>query len=187
MGKLTVLINTTLDGYVDAENIIIDPELFEFTEALMSEAEVALFGRNTFEMFQARWPQRLIDESSPDWIKSMAQSLHNIQKVVFSSSLKTTTWHNSKIESEIDFIRSFKENSKGGLLTFGSLSIVETLMELNLVDDYYFNIQPLIPGKGEARFYNKKQLSTPRLLKYVDCKVMASGAHLVHYQNADIT
>ena len=116
----------------------------------------------------------------------MAQSLHDIQKIVFSSTLKTTTWHNSTIVNklEIDYIKSFQKNSKGGLLTFGSLSLVESLIELNLVDDYYFNIQPLIPGKGDARFFSKMNLKAPHSLKYIDYKQLTSGAHIIHYQNA---
>jgi dihydrofolate reductase len=185
MGKVIVLISTTLDGFADGQNVIVEPEFFEFTHSLMSVSEAVGFGRNTFEQFQERWPLRLKDENSPAFIKRMAQALHDIQKVVFSSTLKTTTWHNSKIENklDVDYIKSFKNSSKGGLLTFGSLSLVESLIEINLVDDYYFNIQPLIPGKGETRFFSKMNLSTPLPLKYIDSKPLASGAHIIHYQS----
>lgn len=186
MGKVIVLISTTPDGFAESKNVIIDPAFFEFTHSLMSVSEAVVFGRITFEQFQDRWPLRLKDENCPAFIKKMAQSLHDIQKIVFSSTLKTTTWNNSKIVNKVDeeYIKSFKNNSKGGLLTFGSLSLVESLIEMNMVDDYYFNIQPLIPGKGEARFFNKMNLKAPQPLKYIDCKQLSSGAHITHYQNA---
>lgn len=189
MGKVIVLISTTPDGFAESQNVIIDPEFFAFTHSLMDVSEAVIFGRNTFEQFQARWPLRLKDENSPEFIKKMAQSLHDIQKIVFSSTLKTTTWHNSRIVNklDVDYIKSFKNNSKGGLLTFGSLRLVESLIEINLVDDYYFNIQPLIPGKGDTRFFNKTNLKAPQPLKYIDYKQLTSGAHIIHYQNADVS
>ena len=187
MGKVIVLISTTPDGFADGQHVIIEPEFFEFIHSLLSASEAVVFGRNTFEQFQDRWPQRLQDENSPEWLKKMAQSLHDIQKVVFSSTLKTTTWNNSKIVNklDVDYIKSFKNNNKGGLLTFGSLSVIESLIEMNMVDDYYFNIQPLIPGKGEARFFSKMNLNTSHPLKYIDYKQLTSGAHIIHYQSAD--
>lgn len=186
MGKVTVLISTTLDGFADAQNIIIDPEFFEFTHSLMSTAEIVAFGRNTFEIFQERWPQRLRDESTPEWMRKMAQSLHDIPKVVFSSTLKKTTWNNSTIvgKLEADYIKSFKQNDGGTMLTFGSLSLIEALTEMKMVDDYYFNVQPLLPGKGESRFFSKMNLSGSHLLKYVDNTQLASGAHVIHYKSA---
>jgi len=187
MGKVIVLISTTPDGFAESQDVIIDCEFFEFTQSLMAVSEAVLFGRNTFLQFQDRWPLRLKDENSPAFIKNMAQSLHDIQKVVFSSTLKTTTWQNSKIIENLDseYIKSFKNSRKGGLVTFGSLSLVESLIEMNLVDDYYFNIQPLIPGKGKNRFFNKVNLTKPQPLKYINSVTMASGAHIIHYQNAD--
>jgi len=189
MGKVIVLISTTPDGFAESQNVIIDPEFFELIHPMMDVSEAVIFGRKTFEQFQERWPLRLNDENSPEFIRKMAQSLHDIQKIVFSSTLKTTTWHNAKIVNkiEVDYIKSFKKNSKGGLLSFGSLSIIESLVEMNLVDDYYFNIQPLISGKGETRFFKKMNLEVPQPIKYIDHKQMASGAHLIHYQNASIS
>ena len=187
MGKVTVLISTTPDGFAESQDVIIDPEFFELTHSLMSVSDTVLFGRETFEMFQDRWPERLLDKDTPEFVRKMAQALHDIPKIVYSSSLKTTKWNKSTIIKKIDadYIKSFKENGKGGLLTFGSLSLIESLTEMNLVDDYYFNIQPLIAGRGEARFFKKMNLNAPHPLKYVDYKHMASGAHVIHYQNGE--
>jgi len=187
MGKVIVLVSTTLDGYADAQNITIDSEFFEFTHGLMANTRIVAFGRNTFETFQERWMQRLRDDSTPAWMMKMAKALRDIPKVVFSSTLKKTSWHNSTIVNklDVDYIKAFKANNAGALLTFGSLNLVEALTEMNVVDDYYFNVQPLIPGKGETRFFGRMNLKAPLPLKYVECKQQASGAHIIHYKNAD--
>ena len=187
MGKVIVLISPTPDGFADSQHVIVEPEFFEFTHSLLSVSEAVVFGRRTYEQFKDRWTQRLQDENSPAWLRNMAQSLHDIPKIVFSSTLKTADWHNSTIVNklDIDYFRAFKNNTKGGILTFGSLSVVESLIAMNMVDEYYFNMQPLIPGQGEARFFSGMHLNTPHPLQYIDYKHLTSGAHIIHYQNAD--
>jgi len=186
MGRIIVLISTSVDGFAESQNVIIDPEFFEFTHSLLSVSEVVLFGRKTYELFEKRWQERLQDEHSPEWVRKMAVALNDIQKIVFTSSLTSPTWRNSEIITtlEIDRVKSLKENTRGALITFGSLSIVESLVEMDLVDDYYFNIQPLIAGSGDARFFNKRMLAAPKKLEYVSHHHFSSGAHVIHYKRA---
>jgi hypothetical protein len=58
---------------------------------------------------------------------------------------------------------------------------------MNLIDDYYFFILPLIAGagKGGTRLFDKINLDTGRPLKYVDSKQLRSGVHIIHYQSVD--
>jgi hypothetical protein len=102
--------------------------------------------------------------------------------------LKTTTWNNSTIIPKIDaeHINSYRQEGKGGLLTLGSLTLVAALTEMNLIEDYYFCIQPLIAGAGNGgmRLFEKMNLTTGRLLKYADSKQLKSGVHIIHYQSA---
>ena len=186
MGKVIVSISMTVDGFVDGENVVIDPEFFEFTHELMSRTTLAAFGRHTFEVFQERWPKRLLDPNTAGWMRRMAKALHDIPKVVFSSTLNATTWNNSTIVDRLDFdyINSFKQNSEGTLMTVGSPGLVEALTAMNMVDEYYFTVQPVIAGKGQVRFFDKVSLPERCSLKYMDCKQLANGAHIVHYENA---
>lgn len=187
MGKITVLISVTPDGFAESQNVIIDNDFFEFTHSLLTESEVALFGKTTFELFEQRWQERLADASSPAWVRRMAVALNEIQKIVFSTTLKNTSWNNSQIVGslETDKIRSLKNNTQGALITFGSLSIVEALVKMDVIDDYYFNFQPLIAGAGNARFFNTRSLPMPRKLEYIDHHHLRSGAHIIHYRRAN--
>jgi len=185
MGKVIVLISVTPDGFADAENVMANAEFFEFMHPLISAANALAFGRHTFEMFQERWPKRLVDENTQDWVRKMAQALHDIPKIVFSSTLKETSWHNSSISHQlnVNYINDFKRDNNGALLTFGSLSLIEKLTEMNLVDDYYFNILPVLSGKGDARLFSKLNLNKPHPLKFIECKHFAFGGNIIHYQN----
>jgi len=115
----------------------------------------------------------------------MARVLNDKHKAVYSSTLKTTTWNNSAIVQKVDagHFNSYKQEGKGGLLTLGSLNLVVALTEMNLIDEYYFCIQPLIAGKGDARLFDNLTLDTSRSLHYVDSKQLKSGVHIIHYQS----
>jgi dihydrofolate reductase len=185
MGKIISLINTTPDGFADAQFLTIDDEFHEFACGLLSETQTVAFGRNTFELFQNIWPPRLENENATAGQKKLARALTDIPKTVYSSTLKTTTWSNSTIIPKIDagHINSHKLEGKKGLLTVGSVSLVAALTEMNLTDDYYFCIQPLIAGHGNVRLSDKLKLNTTRPLQYIDSKQLKSGVHIIHYQS----
>jgi dihydrofolate reductase len=185
MGRVMSLINTTPDGFIDAQYAIADAEFYKFSEGLLSDTKTVAFGRNTFELFQSRWPPLLEKENVPESQLKMARTLNNKHKVAYSSTLKTTTWNNSTIVKKIDVehINSYKQVGEGGLLTLGSLNLVAALTEMNLIDDYYFFILPLIAGNGGVRLFDKMKLATPRLLTYVESKQLKSGVHIIHYHS----
>jgi len=178
------LINTTPDGFVDAQYVTPDSEYFEFTHGLLADTRTVAFGRNTFEQFQHTWPSRLEKENATEWQLRMATALTDIPKVVYSSTLKTTTWSNSTIVQKMDaeHINSYKQGGRGGLLTLGSPALVAALTGMKLIDDYYFCIQPLIAGKGGVRLFDKVKLDTHCPLKYVDSTQLKSGVYILHYQ-----
>ena len=187
MGKVMSLINATPDGFLDGKYVVIDAEFYEFTHGLLSDTRTVAFGRNTFEQFQDRWPPILENENAPEWSVRMAKVLNDKHKAVYSSTLKTTTWNNSTIVQKVDagHIDSYKQEDKGGLLTLGSLDLVAALTEMNLIDDYYFCIQPLIAGKGDVRLFDKVNLDTVHQLKYMDSTQLNSGVHIIHYRSVN--
>lgn len=181
------LINTTPDGFADSKHVVIDAEYYEFTHGLLADTDTIAFGRNTFEQFQTRWMAILEDKSSKDWQVKMAKALNEKHKTVYSSTLKKTQWNNSSIEQKVDpaQIDLYKQKDKGGLITFGSMHLVAALTAVDLIDDYYFCIQPLIAGHGEIRLFDKIKMDTIRSLKYIDSTQLGSGVHIIHYQRAN--
>lgn len=186
MGRIMSLINTTPDGFADSQYAVIDADFFEFTHGLLSDTKTIAFGRNTFELFQKRWPAILENKDAPAFQVKMARALNDMDKVAYSSTLKTTTWNNSTIVKELDArqIKSYTEDNRG-LLTLGSMSLVATLTEMKLIDDYYFCIQPFIAGNGDIRLFDKIKLDWCQPLKYVDSLQLKSGVHIIHFQSAN--
>jgi dihydrofolate reductase len=183
MGKVISLINTTPDGFADGKYAIINAEFYEFTHGLLAKTGTVAFGRNTFELFQERWMAVLKDETMEGWQVRMARALNDKPKIVYSSTLKTTKWENSSIVEQVDAtqINTYKTADQLELLTLGSLKLVESLTQMNLIDDYYFCIQPLIAGDGNVRLFGKQKTNISRPLKYVDSIQLKSGVHIIHY------
>jgi dihydrofolate reductase len=185
MGRIISCINITLDGIIDARHTIADAAFFEFIQNIMKESQTVAFGRNTFELFEPRWTSLLVDATAPEPRRRMAFALNKIDKVVFSKTLKTVNWNNTTIRSEFDaaYFNYYKQNGKGGLLTFGSAKLVASLTALNLIDDYYFFIQPVLSGsQTEKSLFSDVQLEESRTLRYVESKQLSSGVHIIHYE-----
>jgi dihydrofolate reductase len=187
MGEVISLINTTPDGFVDSQYVNADAEFHEFVHGLLADAKTVAFGRNSFELFQIIWPSILEKDGQPESQVRMAKALTDMPKVVYSTTLKTTTWNNSTIAQTIDAgqINSFKKGSEKGLLTIGSPGLVAALIEMQLADEYYFCIQPVIAGSGSVRLFDKLGLDTRQPLKFVAAKQLKSGVMILNYQKVN--
>jgi hypothetical protein len=139
-------------------------------------------------LFQQIRPARLEKDDTPGWQLRMAQALNEIPKQVYSSGLNSSTWSNSTIVKAIDVqaINLFKQVDQKGLLILGSPGLVVALTEKQLVNDYYFCIQPLIAGGGSARLFHKIKLNAHQPLKLKSTKVLQSGVVIVHYERTDL-
>jgi dihydrofolate reductase len=169
MGKIIVSENVTLDGVVQdpagAEGFgrggwvgrVGDRGREQAAKVLLDEALVAeaqLFGRRTYEFLAARWPSRS---------GALADRLNSMPKYVVSSTLDQPEWNNStvlkgNVEKEVS---KLKEQLDGEIVIAGSIRLVRTLMEHDLVDEVRLMIYPVVLGAGERLFgetNNKKPM-----------------------------
>jgi dihydrofolate reductase len=187
MGKATSLINTTPDGFADSLHAHFDEPYYEFWFRLLTGIDTIAFGRNTFEIFQRKWPERLRTDDPASWRGKLAKKMNDLPKLVYSSSLTTTTWNNAAIVASIDadYIQSYKRTDKAGLLFIGSPGLVTSLTKLKLIDEYYFCIQPMLTDNGGVRLFENIKPDAPLPLKFINSQHLDSGVHIIHYQNAN--
>jgi dihydrofolate reductase len=148
MGKLIVTCFITLD------NVVEDPHLWsgrfqsEDTGALndevLQDADVLLLGRVTYEGFAAAWPSRSGDP--------FADKFNAMPKYVVSSSLQDADWNNSTIVADDVAGRIGALREEHNVLVWGSPTLVQTLMEHELVDEYVLLMSPIVRGKGIRLF-----------------------------------
>ena len=152
--------------------------------------DTLLFGRRTYEQFEAFWPHALGDSptspdphhagrSSPE-MRAMAVMLNEATKLVFSRTRQEVTWKNSRLLHEIDprEIEALKAQPGKDIMIFGSGSVVSQLTQHELIDEYQFIVGPLVLGSG-------RQLITgvPQSLKLdlLEAKEYASGNVKLRY------
>jgi dihydrofolate reductase len=138
-----------------------------------------VFGRVTYEMMSSYWPTPMAMENMPEVAKGMNES----EKIVFSNTLKTASWSNTRIISGniVEEMKKLKKGSGSDFTILGSGSIVSQFAEHGLIDDYQLMIDPVALGKGTSIFNGLKDNLN---LKLKESRVFKSGVVLLSYQKA---
>ena len=75
-------------------------------------------------------------------------------------------------------VARLKAQAGGDILVAGSSTLVETLRQHDLVDEYRLMVFPVLWGKGKRFFPDGNTLG----LRLVDCKIFGSGVTFCRYQ-----
>ena len=161
MGKLVVTEFITLDGIIEdpggSEGTEHGgwsfrhpaPEGQQFKGEELERADAQLLGRATYEGFAAAWPA--MEESGGDFAKKM----NAMPKYVVSTTLTEATWTNTTILRGADLaaeVARVKDKYQGDILVAGSATLVHSLTELGLVDEYRLMVHPVVLGTGKRLF-----------------------------------
>ncbi|MBI5857106.1 MAG: dihydrofolate reductase family protein [Sphingobacteriales bacterium] len=180
MRKVIAAINMTLDGFCDHTALIADDEIHQHYTDLLRSADTILYGRITYQLMEY-WRTVLENPTGNKSFDDFAVAIDNIPKVVFSHSLKDITWKTARLTTrniKEEVLKLKQETGKDILI--GSRSLIITLMNLGLIDEFQLCIQPIIAGKGLPLFENINDRTEFRLLK---TKIFNnSGSMLFYYE-----
>lgn len=179
MTKVIAAINMTLDGVLDHTKGIPDAEVHQHYEELIQNSGVILYGSITYQLM--RFWQSLVE--SPSGEKSMddfALAIHQIPKLVFSSTLQETHWSTAQMASLplVDTIKQLQQESTKDIL-IGSRSLILQALKENLIDELQICIHPVIAGEGMLLFENPQER---KLLELVNTKTFKGGAVVLYYK-----
>jgi dihydrofolate reductase len=177
MRKIVCSINITPDGFCNHQDVIADRELHQFINKLTRNADTVILGRSTYDLFAEFWPAAANDKSLPKEMQEFGQLISNIHKIVISKKEKLKShWQNSTILRSVtkQKIIALKQKKGKNILILGSPSIVDILTKLELIDEYYFSIQPIISGKGK-RLFEKIHLKKSQNFKLASSFLYKSG------------
>jgi dihydrofolate reductase len=132
-----------------------------------------LLGRKTFEMFASYWPQHV--EEGPE--------INNATKYVASNTLTSHEWEKSVFLSGnvVDEIKKLKAQDGLDLQVHGSAELIQTLLEHDLVDEFWLKIFPVTLGAGKRLF---DQGTIPAAFALVDSKTSPSGVIIATLKRA---
>ena len=188
MGRIVVTEFISLDGVVEdpggSEDFKYGGWTFEFDrgeeggkfkvdETMRSEAQ--LLGRVTYEGFAAAWPSREGE---------FADRFNTMPKYVVSSTLKDPEWQNTTVleGDPVEALTKLREETDGDLLVAGSVQLVQTLIEHDLVDELRLMVFPIVVGQGRHLFGDQRG---PSKLRLADSKTVGpDGVVVLTYERA---
>jgi dihydrofolate reductase len=174
-------INITLDGCCDHTKMIADEEAQEYLAQLMRDADLLVFGRKTYQLMVPYWPDIAKSQSETKAENEFALAFDSINKLVFSKSLNSAEGKNTRIvrtKLQDEILKLKQEPGKNILV--GGVDVPLQLIELGLVDEYHFVVQPIIAGEGR-RLLEGVSLQDRLQLRLVGSKTFKSGCVGIHY------
>ena len=178
MRKLIMWNMVTLDGSFEGANKWdIDwhdrawgDELQQLSTDQLQSADMLLFGRVTYQGMAGYWTA----ESG-----QTAEFMNGIQKVVFSRTLQSADWNNTRIAQDaVSEVKRLKEQSGKDMFIFGSADLSASLMRQGLIDEYRLGLTPIVLGSGNPLF---KPLPDSIPLKLLEARALKTGCVILRY------
>jgi len=148
---------------------------------VMSQTDALLFGRRTWDVMAAAWPERAGDP--------FADQMNAIPKYVLSRTLTaaaaSSRWNNTTLLGSDDAIAAVRElrerDGDGGIQVMGSASVARQLVESDLVDEYRLMLEPILLGGGKTIYPSDGRARPLELVSVAQAK---SGVLICMYRPA---
>lgn len=166
MRQVVLQFYISLDGYScdeangmrDVMMSMDDPEQEEYFASRLRQAGTHIMGRITYQGMAGFWPTSSHPSAAP---------MNDIPKVVFSRTLQSADWPQTRIArgDTAEEIAKLKAEPGGEILAHGGTQFVRSLIRLGLVDQYRLWVLPAAAGQGEPLFTGLAHPLTLRLVK----------------------
>lgn len=173
----------TLDGFmagpqgeIDWNEPYFDEEMASYVGEEFATVGTILFGRVTYQLFVQYWPTQGVKDDP-----IFAEKMNTLPKIVFSRTLESVTWQNSRLvkENVAEEIHALKRQDGKDIFIDGSPGLIRSLTEPGLIDEYRLRVHPILLGSGISLFNDLKRRLT---LKLIESRTFQSGVVILHYQ-----
>jgi len=189
MRKIILLLHLSLDGFAAGPNdeldwIAYDSELEQEAQSLHEQTDAVIWGRRTYQGMASYWLTVPSDPDSTPYALEHARYLDQSTKIVVSRTLDQIDWNDATntvlIKDHIaEEITALKQQDGKDIWLLGSVQLLQTFMALDLIDEYRFNINPVVLGTGKPLFVEGTRNV---LLKLLASKTFASGVVVLRYE-----
>ena len=148
-----------------------------FLDQEMQQTDAYLFGRRTWQVSAAHWPDRSGDP--------FADKLNSVKKYVASRTLAEgdlSAWNNSHLlppDDTLGAIDKLRTEDGGNIQCYGSANLAAQLIANDLVDELNLMIEPVILGGGKRLFPNDGVL---RAMELVSSTTAKTGVQICKYR-----
>ncbi|MCI4356997.1 MAG: dihydrofolate reductase family protein [Thermoplasmata archaeon] len=192
MRKITANVYMTLDGrgefptYPGSDLPSGKPgEPDEFFQKMwtdrFSDVTTVVMGRRSFTGHRRVHSLKARKAGSPEFMFDYSRFLERVDKVCLSHRLKNLDWANSRVlKGDLAKIVAKLKGEKGGnIIIEGGPRLIHEVLRLNLADDYWFLVMPVVFGRG-PRYWDPMKTQTN--LKLLSATTMKYGELVLHYE-----
>lgn len=171
----------TLDGFCDHTAPNPDEKIHAHYTELLKSADTIVHGRITYQLMEY-WIPLVKNPTGDKAMDDFAKAIDSISKVVFSRTLTPADigWESARLAAKDlkDEILELREQPGKDIL-IGSRSLIVSLLNLNLIDEFQIIVYPIILGSGLPLL---EQIRDRIDFELLETKTFSSGAILLYYK-----
>ena len=146
-----------------------ESQKYKFDELFASDA--LLLGRITYQDFATGWP---------GVTGAYAEKINSMSKYVPTSTLQEAEWNATLIKHNVgEEVTRLKQEPGQDILIFGSVELIHSLMQEDLIDEYRLMLFPIVVGNGKRFFHDESQQKD---FKLVQSQTFGSGVVVLTYE-----
>ncbi len=204
MRKVLVVMFMTLDGVAEFPRYRAAPEI-PATEAeeeddpmwtpRLGSIDTLFLGRVAYGKWAEFWPGRKSDPKASAWDRAFSTFCDRAEKVVFSKTLPTADWPNTRIvrSGVAEEVRRLQALPGGDMAVGGGPRLAQSFFEHDLVDELLLEVFRSLVGQGKPMFHvvpdpdhaeDFVPLGVPgrRDFALVEAKPLTDGTVFLHYR-----
>ncbi|MGO4102591.1 dihydrofolate reductase family protein [Leifsonia sp. YAF41] len=175
MRKIIVYELLSLDGVAENPDSFFadwDDAMDANLAAVIATQDAVILGRRSYAEWAQFWPSSEIEP--------FATFINGVAKYVATSTPLDRDWANtSAIDGGlIDFVREFKQEGGGDVGVHASISVAQSLLAADVVDELRLVIAPKIAGRGRRLFDGLPSIH----LETIRSEMSPTGSLLVDYR-----
>ena len=160
------------DGQMDWANRNWSEDINRYVGDLTRSIDCIVLGRTLAEGFIPYWA------ANPD--QPGAEVFNSTAKVVCSRQLTSSPWPNTTIATgeARATIHALKQTPGGDIICYGGTTLIASLIQHQLVDEFFLFINPTAIGCGATPF---QSLTAYQPLTLMDARTFDCGIAVMHY------
>lgn len=181
MRKLKLQVQISIDGFICGPKGQMDwlvmswsNDIQNYVDMITEPVDTILLGRKLAEGFIPHWAAVAADESHPE--RSAGQKYSETKKVVFSKTLKSSPWENTKVTSGdlVKEVTALKNSNGGDMIVYGGSTLVSSLIKEQLIDELHLFVNPTVIGRGMPIFSEVRENQPYKLanVKPFECGIV---------------
>lgn len=174
MRSVTAFLFMSIDGVVEAPDRFVRDDVFhdllDLIRETIGEQDSVILGRGQYEEWSKDWPDSTMEPFAP--------FINAVPKLIATRTLRDVGWRNCRLlKGELSgAVADLKATAGKTIGVHGSIGLVQSMLELGLIDELRLIVFPAIAGRGRRLFERAGQTiqaelisarTTPTGLQYV--------------------